>query len=512
VHVTASIKVRIAFSFLGNILRSALTVITSILLARGLGPTEFGQFGFLLASFTALTQLLDMGSSNAFLTFISKKIRSRLYLFYYSGWLIIQFLVMFLFITLLAPDYVIQKIWLGESKATILLAFVAVFFQQNVWLTISRLGESQRLTGLVQVLSVGIGIAHLLLVCILLYLDSVTVSLLFQIIAIEIVIALAIAVYIFPLQFAEATEPLSSILNEYKAYCKPLIPLTWIALIAAFSDTWLLQLYGGAEEQAYYAVASQFAVICLIATRSILNILWKEIAEAYSNSDMATVRLMFERSTKGLFYLGAMISGFFIPWTDDVIRLTLGEMFLPGVLTMMIMFLYPVDQARGQVTGTLLLATEQTRATFIIGAVGSVAGTVMTYFMLAPVDATVPGLELGALGLAIKMVIIQFISVNVSIWWINRKIQLKNEYMYQFFAFGFFIGLGLIWNYIITSIIYLDSYLLPRLIVGGMCYLLTVIIFIINCPTLFGITQQEIERAKLMCSEVFKKLLPKGAI
>lgn len=509
-QVTSSIKARIAFSFLGNILRSALTVITSILLARGLGPTEFGQFGFLLASFTALTQLLDMGSSNAFLTFISKQIRSKLYLFYYSGWLVIQFLLMFLFITLLAPDYVIQKIWLGESKGTILLAFIAVFFQQNVWLTISRLGESQRLTGIVQVLSVGVGIAHLLLVGILLYLDSVSVSLLFQIIAIEIVIALAIAVYIFPLQFAVATEPLTTILNDYKVYCKPLIPMTWIALIAAFFDTWFLQLYGGSEEQAYYAVASQFSVICLIATRSLLNILWKEIAEAYANSDLVSVRFLFERSTKGLFYFGAMISGFFIPWTGDVIRLTLGEMFLPGMLTMMIMFLYPVDQARGQVTGTMLLATEQTQVTFVIGALSSIAGVIMTYFMLAPANASIPGLDLGSIGLSIKMFFIQFISVNVSIWWISKKLEMKMDWFYQFIGFGLFISLGYL-NYVLFSIpAFLDEHLLLRLILAGLAYLFTSVCVVYNFPTLFGLSQAEMLKAKMFIYSLLRRVTPKG--
>ncbi|MFN3467993.1 MAG: oligosaccharide flippase family protein, partial [Candidatus Brocadiales bacterium] len=68
---TESIKFRFLASILANVTRMGLGLLTGLLVARGLGPAEFGSFSFLLTSFTAISQLLDMGSSQAFYTFVS---------------------------------------------------------------------------------------------------------------------------------------------------------------------------------------------------------------------------------------------------------------------------------------------------------------------------------------------------------------------------------------------------------------------------------------------------------
>ena len=67
-------------------------------------------------------------------------------------------------------------------------------------------------------------------------------------------------------------------------HCKLLIPLAWLGFLYEFLDRWMLSL-GSSEEQAYYALAANFAFIALIATSSIIKVLWKEIAEAYDENN-----------------------------------------------------------------------------------------------------------------------------------------------------------------------------------------------------------------------------------
>ena len=60
-----NIKSRFLVSLIGNLIRSSISFVTIILLARWLGPQEFGRMAFLLATFLAFQQLFDMASSSA---------------------------------------------------------------------------------------------------------------------------------------------------------------------------------------------------------------------------------------------------------------------------------------------------------------------------------------------------------------------------------------------------------------------------------------------------------------
>ena len=77
---------RSIFSFIAIGLRSAFTLTIGIVLARALGPEEYGTFIFLVTSLTVLSSLIDFGSTSAFFTFISKKERGQYFIFiFFAG-------------------------------------------------------------------------------------------------------------------------------------------------------------------------------------------------------------------------------------------------------------------------------------------------------------------------------------------------------------------------------------------------------------------------------------------
>ena len=132
---------RSLISVFANFYKGCVVFLTGILLARGLGPEEYGVFSFLLASFIALRSLFEMGTSSAFPTFISKRNRSRKYFFYYIIWMIFQFSLSFFLIAIVTPEEWLKKIWAGESRERVLVAFVAAFMQQQIWNMVAQIGE-----------------------------------------------------------------------------------------------------------------------------------------------------------------------------------------------------------------------------------------------------------------------------------------------------------------------------------------------------------------------------------
>ena len=126
-----SIAKRLVFSVVANTTRAIISFATGMIVARSLGPEQYGVFSFLLASFAAMMSLLDMGSSSAFFTFISKRIRSQKFFMYYAYWLLLQFSIFVIIILVITPDAWLHIIWQGESKELIIIAFISVFFQPS---------------------------------------------------------------------------------------------------------------------------------------------------------------------------------------------------------------------------------------------------------------------------------------------------------------------------------------------------------------------------------------------
>lgn len=494
-----SVQSRFKATIIANVLRSGLSFITGLLIARGLGPEQYGNFVFLLGSFVALRQLLDMGTSSAFYTFISQRPRPLPFILSYFGWQGLQFVLPVMAIGLLMPQIWVDQIWLGQNRGLILLSFVAVFLQQWAWQTLVKIGESSRLTRRVQGMNAGIATVHLVLVVIFWKLASLSVYLLFSLIIAEYLLAL-FASYFFIWHdrarniITEKSEfAFRTMLNEYGIYCAPLVIYSWVGFAYEFADRWMLQRFGGAAEQGFYAIGYQFAAISLIATTSILQIFWKEIAEAQERKNIERVKILYHKVSRLLFMFSAIISGFLIPWSKDIISVTLGTAYIAAMPALAIMFLYPVHQSIGQIVGTMYYATGKTKPYSIIGIVFMLTSIPVAYLVLAPTDAWIPGFALGSSGIAMKMVVLQLIFVNVSAWWISKMYGWKFDWMYQVIGLGGAVLAG--WLAYVSVAAATSGMQLHIFLGGGLAfvlYALLVVGMIWAMPWLVGMERTEI--------------------
>lgn len=99
-----SVKVRFLASLSANIIRMGLGFVTGLIVARGLGTANFGNYSFLLGSFTSIIALLDMGTSSAFYTFLSQRKHSPKFYLYYLSWLTVQFVLILALIAFIFPQ------------------------------------------------------------------------------------------------------------------------------------------------------------------------------------------------------------------------------------------------------------------------------------------------------------------------------------------------------------------------------------------------------------------------
>jgi O-antigen/teichoic acid export membrane protein len=510
-----SIKVRFFFSLFGNILQIGLLFSSGVVVARTLGPASFGDLIFLVGSFAAIANLVNMSSSSAFYTFISQAKRGLKFYFYYFVWLMIQFSIPF-FLVLLLPGPLKQKIWLGHSRELILLALFVSFSTEQMWKFVTQVGESLRDT-------ISVQIRNTLLVAV--YLFCVILLVAFNLTSIKTVLIVKGCVYIFFFFgfarwlyrkagcYAEKDKDLPSIFREFKSYCSPLVFYTLIGFLYTFADYWLLQRFGGSVQQGYYAVGARVGSISMIATASILQIFWKEIAEANALGNTERVRMLYHKVSKGLYFVGAVFSCLLIPFSSEILSTLLGSSYRAAWLPLSIMLLYPVHQSLGQVTGTMLLATGRTKTKSIIGIIFMGISIITAYFVLAPKSFLVPGLNLGAKGLALKMVICQLLDVNLMAFFVAKYIKTPFNWTYQIKVLLLMLLLGFASK--ICAQWFLAGMALPShpillMTISGIFYSCAAAALLYKFPSMAGVERTQINYALALLRRQLNPILLRG--
>src|SRR5207248_3113764 len=108
-----------------------------------------------------------------------------------------------------------------------------------------------------------------------------------------------------------------------------------------------------------------------------------------------------------------------------------------------IMLLYPIYTSISQIAATMLLAGGHTRTTMFVTLLGTSISVPLAYLMLAPsADVLIPGLALGAIGMAFKMLLLNAIAANLQAWLIARYSDWKFDWLHQAVGVPLMVALG----------------------------------------------------------------------
>jgi len=477
----SNIKGRFAISLAVNVVKALLGFATGMIMAKGLGVVDYGRFSFLLATFMSFMSLLDMGTSNAFYTFISKKKQISKFYYCYLSWMLTQFLTACSVIYLFTPSSIFTSLFLGEARNTVLIAFIATFFQLQIWNLLSQLAEASRDTAKIQKLNLSVSIFNFIIITLLYYIKEINIEFIFYLIIIQYFSA--VIIFIKTIFNSESLvdncsddifSP-SALLIKFKEYCAPLFVYSWFVFGYKFFDAWLLQFFGGSEQQAYFAVGAKIAAISLIFTTSLLRILWKEIADAEQQDDKQKVYQLYFRTTRTLYFVSVSITAFILPWASDIIELLLGVEYKHAAIPFAIMLFYPIHQSLGQISGTMFYAIEETKVFSKLGVFSMVFSSIVAYIVLSDGYKVIPGYSLGALGLSLKMVLTQIISVNLALFFIARIRGWAFDWFYQIYMLAMMVGGG---YFCYFSASWFDIHLYLQFFIAGILYILFTLIFI----------------------------------
>lgn len=495
----SSLKKRYSIKLFANIIGGIIGAIMIAIVPKALGPVAYGQFVYLQEFFSKAISFLDMGSSIAFFTKLSaRQDRKELITFYFFYSFIVLCLIfgfiyvsnIFGYIHHLIPNISINYIYMG-----LIFAFLMWFMQIFI-----KISDAYALTVSVELIKIGYRILSLLLLMFFIYQLSFDLNLYFYFQYISLISFLFIILWLFIKKgiFDNIFNFQFSIVNlakEFINYCSPLIVYSLIGLAAGMFDIWLLQKVAGSKQMGFYGLAYSLAAMCFLFTSAMTPIITREFSKSYEQKDLETMKKLFYRYIPMLYSIAAYFAVFISVQSDNVLMIFTDEKFKDASLVLTIMALYPIHQTYGQLSGSIFYATGQTKLMRNISLFTMPLGMLISFIFIYLFD-------LGAVGLAWKMIIIQFIGVNIQLYFNSKLLKLDIKYFiwHQLHSILFFAIIAIFLKIFISF-----NSILLEFFINGILYTILVIILAYIFPQVFAITRDEIKNISRRIISVIKK-------
>mgnify|MGYP006080201283 CR=1 FL=1 len=453
--------------------RAALAFTVSIQIAKYLAPELYGSYQYILTVSTAILLFMNMSTESAFFTLISKKKRHVKFYFSYFSWQLAQILVALTFLFLIHRD-LYTLLFKDFNLSLVALAFGAAFLVGNIQATVNHIVESIRKTYLSQVLSIFVAFIHVAVISGFVHADYLPIKLLFTVLIFEYLLYATIILFVlkkysFEL-FSNDTFIFKSMVEDFYVYCRPLFVLGLFSFLYVFVDRWLIQTYVGKEGQAYFSISMQFSALTMLVTSSILKIFWKEISESIAQKNFNQTRRYFSVVSLHLFIIACVLSSVLFFFSDEILSYFYSDAYVGALLVFKLVMLYPIVQSMGQLYSVFLLGTDQTKLYKNISIWISVSSIAVAIFLLSDF-----GLNAGVEGIAVKLVLMNVISIMILEYFICDYLAISTTYWTKLK----YLTLSFLGAYIVHELqIYMDVSFLVQILLVGFLYVLPIGIYL----------------------------------
>lgn len=424
-----SLKKRYFYKLFTNLISFVITLITATIIPRTLGPTAYGNFNFLSTFFSQVVGFFDAGTSVAFYTKLSQRTQDVGLTRFYWG---VTALISFGTILLVSLTFLFDlQAWLWPNQTSRYI-WMAVIWGLLTWYSqiINKILDAYGLTVRSEISRIQQRVLGLALILAMFWLNRFSLTeffiyhyliLLFVCFAWGRILHQA-GIELLP-QARLTFEQTKAYGQEFYEYTSPLIVYAFVGLIVGGLDNWFLQKFAGSVQHGFYGLSYRIGGICFLFTSAMTPLLLREFSKAYSDQNINQMGFLFQRYIPLLYTIAAFFAVFLAVEAEKVSVIFGGNQFEGAELAISIMAFYPVHQTYGQLSGSVFYATGQTKLYRNLGITIQLTSLPLTWWLIAPEHWW--GLNLGAVGLAIKMVLVQVIGVNLQLWFNARLLKLS---------------------------------------------------------------------------------------
>lgn len=375
----SSLFSRISISLIGSVSVAAISFLTSIFLARILGASEFGLYQYILSIGQSIILIAGLNAGNAYFTFISKHTYQLLYHLVYTFIQTLLACIAIFVAIFFMGDYLFEDM---ELKFIVICLFGSFGFfllrQQAIYIL-----ESLRRNAFLQFILVSTSILNLLILVTFSITGTLAISDIFLVMAILYLTVWALTLFLFSSYDSKGHKELifRQQINSYVSYVKPLILSLVIVQMGVIFDRWMLQVYGGSTEQAFFGIALRIATIATIVSASTSNIFWKEISALLNENKKGEAKnllLHWHDRVITIVFFGCL---FIFVNAEHLITLSYGQNYLQSTNALKIISFYPLLQTSVHLLSAFLYSQESTFEVAKASIVTSILGGLIIWLL-----------------------------------------------------------------------------------------------------------------------------------
>ena len=409
---------RYLYTLLSTIGRIGLTVISSVIVPNALGPKSMGIIAFGQVIAQNLRSLFDFNLGSTFFNLSAEKDESGSITRIFVRIVFFQFIVSLLLLSILYLTRIGNNFVKGISYHILLILLLIEWFLFLTNLS-NQIADSKGVSKWPQliILSSNLLMTLFIVLCNSFYKLNLETYLILTL-SFGFLNLFSILYYLYVNFYDKVWARLEEINIKIfiKAASKISVPLTLASFYTMgidLAERYIIQYEYGAEEQSYYYIALKWTGIVLILFSSILQIFWQSLVKKFSEGDIKSAAKLYLRIDSLGFYV---VLTFAIIWSflgKGLLNVILGEEFESAGNILVIMSFYPISQVFGQMGTTIAIASGRSKVYLLSTLVTATIGLVISYILLVPENALVPGMGLGSLGLALKTAVYGLISMQL---------------------------------------------------------------------------------------------------
>jgi hypothetical protein len=197
--------------------------------------------------------------------------------------------------------------------------------------------------------------------------------------------------------------------NIFYKYSSPLGIYLVISFFTEFFDRSYLQINSGTYQQGIYSFSFMISNMCFLVISPMFPLFTRELSILNSIENIDKMANLFKKFVPTLFSITTIICIYIFMQAKSIIILIGGTKYLTSIDTLRILILFPIFSVYSMLNGSVIYASGKTKILLNSTLLLTPIGLMISYYLLDNKH----GLNLGATGLAIKLVFIEIISVII---------------------------------------------------------------------------------------------------
>lgn len=473
-----------------------LNSLITLIIPRAFSLEEYGYYTFNINVFTSIVGLANLSASNALNAKYAKRNNDIGLLKFYGLFFSVIALILNVSLLIVYPFHLMKTLFGAQTCIVVILGLESAILNKLLTDVIS-VYDSIAVTRFPAVMQSTLKIlmsCFVLLTYLLGILNIVTFYIGQIVVFIIIITVLCIE---FLRDFRQINNNIDdygikSYIREFYFFCKPLVIVTITSqLLNIYMDS-ILMNNSGPEVRAIYGAASQLNALLIFVFSPYAELSKREFAIKTDNT-MEQERY-FMQSIRIVMWGTAFFAVFIAVFSDWIVPILFGEKYVAARMSVIILMIYTIFQAWGQVISSFLLSLERTKESAWLTVLAQILLLCGTFLFLKPNFIFSAGL--GAEGMALARTVSNVGYVLTMILIVAKKFNYSLSKMNLIYikAISFFSLIAIGIHLIFTKFNKLFESRLLWVMISGIIYTFFTVLLLYNYPHLIGLTKERIKK------------------